>query len=300
MGFVNQNGFSLIEVIIAGAIMAGLALGYAQITANTSGQLQRMQNSLSTKELSGEISALLSDPISCTESLKGLNPKSATGITKLVRVFRSGDKKDQYVVGQMFGQPAVKLVAMRLSDAKDEVEVELAEAAGTTFLEVDFEVSNMGDDQIQTRRTKVSVSLNDDDKIRACATASSGLAPISVGSGSGASDSGAGAVVLGYGKQSFNGVPEDGTVKGMYCTLIKFSPWADGRVSAIATLNYDVKLAAHDVGLWGVHVSGIDATKGEADLCIDSRLFNPKLGPNDLYWSGGLATERVFWIVYGM
>lgn len=70
----NQNGFSLVQVLIATALAGGLALVIMQIGSNMNTIDSRAKNSMDVQEMLTEIRLILDQGSSCTLSLAGNNP----------------------------------------------------------------------------------------------------------------------------------------------------------------------------------------------------------------------------------
>jgi archaellum component FlaG (FlaF/FlaG flagellin family) len=70
----NQNGFSLISVVVAAALLGGLSMVMMQMGKQSTKTTAKMNFDTEVNQITNEINGILSDPTSCTQTVKNASP----------------------------------------------------------------------------------------------------------------------------------------------------------------------------------------------------------------------------------
>lgn len=111
----DQRGFSLIEVMIAVAIMSGVALTMSQMTSNQTANNKTIEAKMGMNSAMGEIKELLSQNTNCEATFGGKDlttlPVSAT------QIFRSDGTTDvlKKEVGKVYENNTIKLSSVQIT-----------------------------------------------------------------------------------------------------------------------------------------------------------------------------------------
>jgi hypothetical protein len=159
-----SSGFSLISVMVAIGLTAGLATAIMVMIDNSQKQKGSLEASYEVMNIHNEMIDLLKNFDNCTQSFKNLNPKNTAGSTISNLKFKRTDGSfvNKYQVGQLVNGK-IKIVSYRLSDAaSSEVNVDLEK---TTHLIVDYKKDQ---NKVMTKKIKINLNLQAGGTILSC------------------------------------------------------------------------------------------------------------------------------------
>lgn len=70
----NQSGFSLMEVLVASAIMGAMAIGFVQMMENQTTSMNYIDARNSENDLARQVEMVIGEPDACTQTFNGINP----------------------------------------------------------------------------------------------------------------------------------------------------------------------------------------------------------------------------------
>lgn len=89
---INNNGLSLVEVIIAAALLGGLGVVAMKLKQNMSKTVATASSGSEMISITSDIRTILSNPRNCEYTFGGKNPNTAAGaITNVVRAVLQSD-----------------------------------------------------------------------------------------------------------------------------------------------------------------------------------------------------------------
>ena len=100
----RQLGFTLLEIMIASAILAGIALAVAKLTQDQLKSAKTVEAKFDYSAILSDIRTILSDQASCAQTLGAFNAQSATGITQIISRTAAGVNVVRYVVNTSTAQ----------------------------------------------------------------------------------------------------------------------------------------------------------------------------------------------------
>ncbi len=105
----SQKGFTLVEIAIAGLMLAGLVVGAVAVQKNGIGGQKALQAEDDSRVLTDGIVSLLTDPTACANTFLGVDPLTGMpGITSI----KDGSNSVQFQIGNMYGNHAVSLAGI--------------------------------------------------------------------------------------------------------------------------------------------------------------------------------------------
>lgn len=169
----RQEGFSLVEVLVAVGLMGSLGLAVSHLVKSTYSNQATLEANFEILSFAGEMSSILSSPEACLKSFAG---QDATN-SKIVKIIDTKDRV-RFETGKNLGASHAKISDMRLSDSDAAVEV-VANSDGDTYLEVLFDRGKAsGGVQTKIEKLKIWVQTDSMKKITACRVISNGTDPI--------------------------------------------------------------------------------------------------------------------------
>lgn len=177
---LNQRGMSLVEVIIAAAILGGLGVGAMKLKSNLTKTVVTAETGSDLTAIVAEIRTILSNPRSCEATLSGNDPSStsAGSINSVVRrVLKTGltapinysdennynDFKKYKTDDTRYGQGKVKVIEYYLSDFDSDVN----STERTTHLYIKFNRGKAAQTEEAVKRIKIYYEL-DGANIKTC------------------------------------------------------------------------------------------------------------------------------------
>jgi prepilin-type N-terminal cleavage/methylation domain-containing protein len=109
--FINQKGFTLVEIMIATAMLSVLSLGLMSLTSNMAKNQVTTETKLESIELRRLIMTLLMDKTACENTFNGL-PIGAN-ITNI----KNGNNTVSYSAGSTYGNNTLQIVSFITVDA---------------------------------------------------------------------------------------------------------------------------------------------------------------------------------------
>lgn len=131
-----QGGFSIVEVMVAAAIMGALALGLSKLTTDQMKSTKTIESKFEYNSILNEIRETLGNPDSCFASFGNMNAKNTTGIVDIKRWTPDGNVS-KYPVNSNYGNGAIKIVSYRLDVTDNDPSVVVSDnpvVRGTTNL----------------------------------------------------------------------------------------------------------------------------------------------------------------------
>lgn len=162
--FINQFGLSAMEMVLGGAVVAGVGLGGAALMKNLGSQSKGSDVRQEIQSYMDEIAGLLVNKKACTNSLKDVDATNGS-----FTVVKDKDGNPKYTVGEVIGLQRMKIVSMKLQDLPgldDTVEV-IPGDEGSTRLEVKFVQVKEGSVEIR-KAISIFVSTTTTGTIREC------------------------------------------------------------------------------------------------------------------------------------
>ena len=147
---LSQTGISMVEIMLATAMLGGLALAGMQLMKNQSEGQKTVEKKFETVTAASDMRSLLSDPDNCTETFRGLNP--ASGAPTKLRKKVAAAFEDVYVINtQLPGNIKVKsyvldktLPGMASNETALKINFDLGKAAirdnATNILKISYNV----------------------------------------------------------------------------------------------------------------------------------------------------------------
>lgn len=102
---MKKNGMSLVEVLIAGALLAGLGLVVARISEQSRKVTKTTETNIEMLSLIQDISYILSDKDSCIATVQGAVGSNLTSIKRV----REGATTDVYSINSIYGNGTYRL-----------------------------------------------------------------------------------------------------------------------------------------------------------------------------------------------
>lgn len=172
-----RNGFSIVEMMIAAGVLAGLAIVAVQLTKTQT--KATVQNSFSSEAtlITNEIVSILSDPDKCLTSLGGQDAMSASGgIESMGGKYFIKTSKEAPPGG--YGHERINISAYSLNATPEEI------ASNNSTLMIHFEVknilknSNSATSSTFNKRINLYVKTDTNNKITFCRSLSSSTTDI--------------------------------------------------------------------------------------------------------------------------
>ena len=145
----SENGFSLMELMVAAGLVGILSTGIFQTIQNATHVSYRGAQKVEIFQIIGQINSIFKNKEKCSQTLKGLNPVKGTFLKEIGRV------KTEKFYGQGGGR--VKLLTMELKNFNKET--------STSDLELIFQRYIGGDKKVMKEKKvlKVMTHLNPQD-----------------------------------------------------------------------------------------------------------------------------------------
>ncbi len=131
----NNAGFSLMEVMVAGALLAGLGLVLAKFGQDANKTAKTAETSIELNQMFSEISTVLSDSGNCKESIQGPLGQPVTVIKRKMGT----EYVESFAVNKKYGNGTLEIKSMKAVDeptgTKLVIEVQkIGQVAGGKFL----------------------------------------------------------------------------------------------------------------------------------------------------------------------
>jgi len=109
-----QSGFSMVEVLVAAALLAALALGISKLTQDQLKSTKTVETRFEYNAIINDIRQILGNPDSCRATMGNLNARNTpTGINDIKRATSTGNVS-RYQVNSKYGNGAVGIVSYKL------------------------------------------------------------------------------------------------------------------------------------------------------------------------------------------
>ena len=167
----KERGFGLVEIIVAAAVIGGLALVVMRFTQNATKVTNNVEANNDILTTVQQIQGILSDPESCTATLVGRRANNAINVVQALRLKNNGVFIDAFQTKALnpsisFGQKLLKINSYSLSDAAEDVDVT---TLGTTHFLVDFDRGTKGSQTTAiTKKIYLRVVVNASGDIVSC------------------------------------------------------------------------------------------------------------------------------------
>ena len=174
---INNNGMSLVEVIIAAALLGGLGVGAMKLKQNMTKTVATAESGSEVASITSDIRTMLSNPRNC-EPPWGKNPSSDSSINSIVRSvlkrlatpinysdptnYNNFEKYKRD--GTRYGQGNIKVEEYYLNDSDGDVSA----AETTTHLYIKYYRGKASQSENTTRRIKIYYELNGSGDIKTC------------------------------------------------------------------------------------------------------------------------------------
>lgn len=170
----NKNGFSLIEIVIAMGLASALLLFYMKMQAQQVKSQKSVNANLEIDSFTNDIKGAITKSGFCDKSFENVSlPDNSTAN---IQAISDSLGKPRYMVGESYGNNAIKLKSLRIKDFKpDDTQGRQGEAS----LEIAIEKKgNVYGSKNIIRIIQLNIQRDNDDRIVACGPlASSGLVP---------------------------------------------------------------------------------------------------------------------------
>ena len=168
----HESGFSLVEIMIAASMLAGISLGVNQLVKSMSQSQVKFNVDSETSLINNEIVSILSSPADCIATLGGKNAAN-TSTGSVLGISHNGSMK--YVTAQLYGNAQVKVLSYELSASDPDVSI----ASKTTKLVINFERKSIqaGTGNI-IKKIRLYVDVDGAGNITSCRSLSSSSADI--------------------------------------------------------------------------------------------------------------------------
>lgn len=171
----KQSGFSLMEIMIAAALMGGLALAVAKLMQDQSKAVKTIESRAEYNSVITDIRNTLSLVDSCMATMGGLMASGDVLPDIKYKPDPAQPHVVKYTANELYGNGNVKMLAFRIGNHQ----MVGTTAFGTTQLEIDFEFNNnTGGTKNITRRASINIETESptDLRIKHCyATGGAGL-----------------------------------------------------------------------------------------------------------------------------
>ncbi len=160
----GHKGFSLIEIMLAGAAIIGIGVTLLKMNENTNKSIKYSEKNLEIISLVKEIRSTLSSSGACHNSFSGMNAKNETGITQI----KNSSGVVVFETNKNYGTVRLKINSIELSDSSDEVSV-VTGGSGTTLLKLVFNRGEKSNSvKLITKNIRMNVNTASDDTITGC------------------------------------------------------------------------------------------------------------------------------------
>ncbi|MEC7275555.1 MAG: hypothetical protein VXV96_04475 [Bdellovibrionota bacterium] len=167
----DQQGFSLVSVLVAAGLVAGISLAIMNISKQSTTVQRDFTGKMEVDTLLTEIRAALAVPENCTETFQGrraTDDSSNPALNNLKIRNNAGVFIDRFLVNEKYGQGIIEIRSFALSDpgiATDDVDVA---AEGTTYLKIQFYLGKAASREDLTRKIKLKVDVDGSGNIVSC------------------------------------------------------------------------------------------------------------------------------------
>lgn len=169
----KQSGMSLIEILVAGGILAGLSLSIVKIQSLSIQTSKDVEYNSEIQLITSHIQGLLSNQKHCTMTFQGKDPKmTKNAVSSIGYINHAGNNQERFIKNKSYGSQ-LTITDYTLSDALDTANVDLQ---NTTNLVITFHKGKQGIRKEITRRILLSV-ITKAGSIESCRS----LSPISDG-----------------------------------------------------------------------------------------------------------------------
>ena len=176
----NENGMSLIEVMVTASIMVGVGLMMSKLTVNNNKAMKVTERNFEISSILNEIRANLSDPLACKSSFPiSINASNQSNISEI----KSAIGTPLFKTNTSYGSSGVKISSMALNDSHGEVTVIPNGGSGTTNFVIEFDRgAKTGATRFVKKNIRLSVITNSgsptDKTIQSCNAFSGGVSTI--------------------------------------------------------------------------------------------------------------------------
>jgi hypothetical protein len=161
---LEQNGFSLVEIMIAGGLLCALAMGYMKFMDQQNRVDKGRRASIEVDALYLEIRGYLAKSGSCTKSFEDANLKDSPSITSI----KKPNGNDKYIINKLYGNRLVKIKKMVIRSFDYDSE-ETTRGIGTFEVQFEKQGKIVGGKHIR-KEISLDMLLDEDQYILECAT----------------------------------------------------------------------------------------------------------------------------------
>lgn len=145
--FKNNQGFSLVETMVAAGMLGLLAMAGVKLMQNQNQAMKTIETKSEYNGIMNDIRTILADSNSCRTTFGGQNAKNMPvgTVTQITQVVASGNvtrytSNANWMQAQAYGNGKIRIIGMRLSDAATDVETTagVGPTVGTTNLILTF------------------------------------------------------------------------------------------------------------------------------------------------------------------
>ena len=116
----NQQGFSMVSVVMAFGMLGGLALALAKLSTQQMGLQKKIESHLELNALNQQIGRTIYDQTSCIRTIKkdasGSQTRFTTGRTIVLKHIKNKNGKKVFRKNYIYGNGLIKIVALSLKD----------------------------------------------------------------------------------------------------------------------------------------------------------------------------------------